>query len=513
MNLHELLRDLVTRQGPGVIDSAEVFRAALDDFLTEDEATTGELNLLVDAVRLGAVDRLLSILDHGGDPPAAVAEAGDLFARDRGTDDTPRCRWAVAVVGYGLGRIGAADVPGAGVPGATSPTPPPPASAPQPPPAPRPEAPATAAPPRTFPSTEHTSAHPPAPSPSVAPPPRRGGRAVLVVLLVAAVVAGAVLVGMWLGSRDDDPSGSAGDPGDQQSSDGSPTDATGDTGRPVEGALPEDTVVLPITDEEDVTRLYSVDVVTGDTEQLTDGPDDRGPAISPDRTTVVYLEGTPGGSTIPMVLDLESGGTRELFGDEASCEYGSRVGFNPSGNRVAILCLDEFGGYVATYILDLRGRYVAGLPIIAEPLGNPVWTSGNTLVWAQAGAAEGEPSTLWEARVDGIEANQLTNGSEGFDTHPDWSQEADLLLFSRHPTRAFFGELLTIDHDGDPGPGTSGVEWAHPAWSPDGTRVVFTVRDEDDTETLAVAPIEDLSDVTLLPDLPGEPGVPAWGTR
>ena len=34
MNLHEQLRDLVARQGPDVVESAESFRGALDDFLT-----------------------------------------------------------------------------------------------------------------------------------------------------------------------------------------------------------------------------------------------------------------------------------------------------------------------------------------------------------------------------------------------------------------------------------------------------------------------------------------------
>ena len=106
MNLHEHLRDLVARQGPNVVESAESFRAALDDFLTEDEATTGELNLLVDAVRLGAVHRLVSMIDQGAEPDAAVREAGEVFARDRGTDDVARCRWAVAVVGFALGRVG-----------------------------------------------------------------------------------------------------------------------------------------------------------------------------------------------------------------------------------------------------------------------------------------------------------------------------------------------------------------------------------------------------------------------
>ena len=101
--LHELLRELVDRQGAGVVESAEAFRGALDDFLTEDEASLGELNLLADAVRLGAVTRLTSLLAHGGNPEAAVREAGDALARDRGTDDPIRSRWAVAAIGYALG--------------------------------------------------------------------------------------------------------------------------------------------------------------------------------------------------------------------------------------------------------------------------------------------------------------------------------------------------------------------------------------------------------------------------
>ena len=203
MNLHEHLRDLVAHQGPSVVDTAEAFRAALDDFLSEDEATTGELNLLVDAVRLGAVDRLGSILDHGGSAPAAVSEAGDGFARDRGTDDLPRCRWAVAVVGYAPragsrrptyrppGRRASRSRP------ATSPTTPP-----SPPPPRESERPA----PRTG-YRAHTPHLPLHRGPGAQADLRHTGsaaswraRVALVALLVAAIVVAAVFAGMWLGS-------------------------------------------------------------------------------------------------------------------------------------------------------------------------------------------------------------------------------------------------------------------------------------------------------------------------
>ncbi|MET0523503.1 MAG: hypothetical protein ABWZ91_01800, partial [Nocardioides sp.] len=108
-DLHEQLRSLVSQHGTGIVDTPEQFRGALDDYLTEQDATQGELNLLVDAVRLGGVERLLAMLDNGADPDAAVREAGGELARDRSSDEQ-RSRWAIAAMGYALGRIDAVTV-------------------------------------------------------------------------------------------------------------------------------------------------------------------------------------------------------------------------------------------------------------------------------------------------------------------------------------------------------------------------------------------------------------------
>lgn len=105
MSLHESLRDLIAARGPGVVGNGSEFRAALDDYLTEDEVTVGELNLLSDAVGLGAVARLLELLEHGATPAAAVETAAASLARDRGSDDVRRATWALGVIGYALGRV------------------------------------------------------------------------------------------------------------------------------------------------------------------------------------------------------------------------------------------------------------------------------------------------------------------------------------------------------------------------------------------------------------------------
>ncbi|HWM75332.1 MAG TPA: hypothetical protein VNQ53_16410 [Nocardioides sp.] len=516
MNLHEHLRDLVARQGPTVIESAESFRAALDDFLSEDEATTGELNLLVDAVRLGAVHRMISMIDQGAEPVAAVREAGDVFARDRGTDDLVRCRWAVAVVGFALGRV----EEGVALTSSAPSVPAPPPAPPQQPPA-QPPAPQTEEPRRPFPETQPVASAPPAEPPAPPPPPspsqparRRTGTIVLAALLVAAVAIGVILAGMWLGNRDDDAPEETADSSNEPGS-GSAGDEPngGDSGGSAEGAIPTDSLVVPLTDESDETRIYVVDAETGAAEPITDGPADRLPAISPDRSQVIYLETSEASARTPMLLDLASGETRPLLNAPApACEYAARPGFSPAGNRLVVICLDEFDNYASTYVVDLRGEVKDELAISGEPLGTPTWTSVNNLVYALAGYPEDQPSTLWGIEVGGNSPRQLTDGSAGWDSHPDWSDEAGLLLYSQHETEDFFGNVLTMDANGEPGPSTSGALWAHPTWSPDGTRIAFTVLD-DGEERLAVAPLDDLTDVTYVPDLPGEPGAPAWGSR
>ena len=104
MSVHEALRTLVTRYGERTLDAADDLRATLDDFLEEGQATPGEINLLVDAVRLGAYHQMNSMLTHGADPQTAVEAAGARLAEDRGGDQRS-ASWACATLGYAIGRV------------------------------------------------------------------------------------------------------------------------------------------------------------------------------------------------------------------------------------------------------------------------------------------------------------------------------------------------------------------------------------------------------------------------
>lgn len=105
MELHESLAQLARDHGESLFLEADAFRGALDDYLDEGSASTGTINLLTDAVRLGALQGMLTMLDSGAGVEDAVESAGQRLSRDRGSADVTGSQWACAVLGYALGRV------------------------------------------------------------------------------------------------------------------------------------------------------------------------------------------------------------------------------------------------------------------------------------------------------------------------------------------------------------------------------------------------------------------------
>jgi hypothetical protein len=186
VEMHEVLRGLVEQLGPEVFDDPDNFRGALDDVLDED-ASLGEQNLVVDAVRLGAYASMVTMLRQGGAPGSTVAQAGAMLARDRGGHDRASASWACACLAYAVGAVDAAEVRHYRTAQAPPPPEPPVSAAPPPPP---------------------YSAPPPAPVPAAEPAPPRGQRLVPILVAVAVLLAAAAgVVGASLLRGDDDPSG------------------------------------------------------------------------------------------------------------------------------------------------------------------------------------------------------------------------------------------------------------------------------------------------------------------
>ncbi len=208
--LHRALRELVSEYGASVFQSADVLRGALDDYFDEGAISTGEANLLTDALRLGGLTSVATLLDGGASPEQAVEEAATRVARDRGGADVPAARWAIAMLGFAVGRLPESLVIGLSPisPTASEPT----VTAPGVPIAGdgrRPSAPTAPAAPALTPAAAPTEARPDAPGPTDTPVRRRGPAVSIALIALAAAAAAAIaVIGWWMSSddRDRDPS-------------------------------------------------------------------------------------------------------------------------------------------------------------------------------------------------------------------------------------------------------------------------------------------------------------------
>lgn len=238
MELHETLAQLRRDHGEATFRDADAFRGALDDYLDEGSASMGTINLLTDAVRLGAVESMVSMLDSGATAESAVDSAGRRLSRDRGSADIVGSQWACAVLGYALGRVPASMVsqlrPDAitaepprneGGTAARPQTPPPHMSPPtsvapsgQPAPPGPPAAPPHVSPPTHAPGPAYGSSYPTPPAGYGPPQPPKSKTGLIIGLVVAAVlvlVLGTVGVIALTGGDDGDDT----DAGDDTTSD------------------------------------------------------------------------------------------------------------------------------------------------------------------------------------------------------------------------------------------------------------------------------------------------------
>jgi len=98
-------------------------------------------------------------------------------------------------------------------------------------------------------------------------------------------------------------------------------------------------------------------------------------------------------------------------------------------------------------------------------------------------------SDIFVANVDDLLAGSepprnLTNSAGMIDDDPDWSPDGQHIVYTAHPAgddpvRSNLAEIYVIDADGTGAPvrlTSNGEEERGPAWSPDGTRIVYSCR-------------------------------------
>jgi Tol biopolymer transport system component len=252
-------------------------------------------------------------------------------------------------------------------------------------------------------------------------------------------------------------------------------------------------IAFPWQDDQGRQQLFTITIDGTNRTQLTFEDDNSMPSWSPDGSRLVYVRRTP--SPQLNIMDADGGNKRTLV-------TGDSPDWGPNG-QIAY----AFSDPAEIWVVDAEGGTPRQVTSGGDHGGrvHPSWSpDGRRLVYMQLtpqdpatdDTANGCPALpvraeLWIIDADGSNGRVLTTATgfsnvdtggqlmnSAFDANaPDWSAAEDHIVFWSGQEQCY-GQVWRIDADGSARMQLSKAPIpSHnddPAWSPDGTKVIFT---------------------------------------
>lgn len=204
--------------------------------------------------------------------------------------------------------------------------------------------------------------------------------------------------------------------------------------------------------------------------------EDAYPHVSKDALLVFQSKRT--GITKLFVSALDGSGLRQLTRD-ASEDGTPKWSFD--GSRIAYTSRSSDGNE-DIWIVNADGSGARNLTNHAASDSHPSWSpDGQEIVFCST-RGDGENDDVYVVKADGTNLRRLTDNGLVWDTFPSFSPDGRQILFRRllrHRTpegTLFNSEIMVMSADGREVKNLSRDAYfdGWPAWSPDGTRIVFS---------------------------------------
>src|SRR3989441_8920247 len=236
-------------------------------------------------------------------------------------------------------------------------------------------------------------------------------------------------------------------------------------------------------------EIYTMNVDgTGVSRLTVNVASDVSPTWSPDGTKIAFVSNRDGNNEI-YTMNADGTGVTRLT---TSASDDLSPAWSPDGSKIAFQTNRDSGFSPEIYVMNVDGSGQTRLTVNTAIDLAPAWSPDGTKI-AFSTNRDGNYE-IYTMNADGTGATRLTSNAAA-DSSPTWSHDGTKIAFVRG-NLGFVTQIYVLDADlchecigtGPTNLSQSASSNVEPAWSPDGTRIVFASDRDGNYELYAINP-------------------------